>query len=227
MNSMEGGVLPQPPPLLPGDNWWNLDISTWPVDPGSASYIAFINNGGTRHLHPDLGGNAPTADDVNAIYGMPFVVVFGVANSDLVAVQFDYADESDGVNHQTGVSYPFYPIPPQAAAQPQWIEGGDPGNVDLRDSQDRHLLIVDHDRKYLYELYNVFYDSIYGQWQAGSGAFFDLNTNSRRPEGWTSADAAGLAILPGLIRYDEVYDPKRSEIGHAFRVTVRATDGYV
>jgi hypothetical protein len=224
---MEGGVLPQPPPLLPADNWWNLDVSTWPVDPGSASYIAFINNGGTRHLHPDLGGNAPTADDADASYGMPFVVVSGVTNSDLVAVQFDYSDESDGVNHTTGVSYPFYPIPPQAATQPHWIEGGDPGNVDLRDSQDRHLLIVDYDRKYLYELYNVFFDSMQGEWHAGSGAFFDLNTNSRRPEGWTSADAAGLAILPGLIRYDEVYDPNMSEIGHAFRVTVRATDGYV
>ena len=89
-------------------------------------------------------------------------------------------------------------------------------------SSDRHLLIVDRERRYLYELYNVFYDG--SQWRAGSGAFFDLNANGRRPDGWTSADAAGLAILPGLVRYDEVFGP--GEIRHAFRVTVRATNGY-
>jgi hypothetical protein len=72
-------------------------------------------------------------------------------------------------------------------------------------------------------LYNVFYDG--SRWRAGSGAFFDLNSNARRPEGWTSADAAGLAILPGLVRYDEVFGP--DEIRHALRVTVRATNGYV
>ncbi len=118
---------------------------------------------------------------------------------------------------------PFYPIPDEAISQAHWIEGGDPGNVDLRSSSDRHMLIVDRDRRYLYELYNVFYDG--SQWQAGSGAFFDMNSNGRRPDGWTSADAAGLAILPGLVRYDEVFGP--NEIGHALRVTVRATNGYV
>jgi hypothetical protein len=84
-------------------------------------------------------------------------------------------------------------------------------------------LIVDRDNRHLYELFNVFYDG--GQWRAGSGAFFDLSSNARRPEGWTSADAAGLAILPGLVRYDEVVGA--GEIRHAFRVTVRATNGYV
>ena len=155
------------------------------------------------------------------------LLCLGVKTTDLVAVQFDYSDESDGVDHRTGNSFSLYPIPPQAAVQPHWIEGGDPGNLDWRDSQDRHLLIVDYDRRYLYELYNVFYDSLHGRWQAGSGAFFDLNTNQRRPDGWTSADAAGLAILPGLVRFDEVYSPDVPEIDHAFRVTVRATDGYV
>jgi hypothetical protein len=227
MTAVEGGVLPAPMPLLPMDNWWNVDISDWPVDTSSASFIAFINNGGTRRLHPDLGGDAPSSDSPNAIYGMPFVVVSGVTPSDLVSVQFNYSDESDGVDHGTNRSYPFYPIPPGAATQPHWVEGGEPGTVDQRDSQDRHLLIVDSEHKYLYELYKVFYNAAAGQWYAGSGAFFDLNTNQRRPDGWTSADAAGLAILPGLIRYDEVYDPNVPEIGHAFRVTVRATDGYV
>jgi len=86
---------------------------------------------------------------------------------------------------------------------------------------------VDRDRNHLYELFNVYYDSTQGKWFGGSGAFFDMNTNNRRPDTWTSADAAGLAILPGLVRYDEVYDSNVAEIRHAFRVTVRATNGYV
>ena len=224
MNSARGGALPQPLPLFPPDNWWNLDISNWPVDANSANFISFINNGGTRRLHPDFGGNAGTG---NAIYGMPYAIVTDVINADLKAVQFQYSSESDGVDHGTNTSFPFYPIPPEAISQPFWIEGGDPGNVDLRSSQDRHLLIVDQDRNHLYELYNVFYNSTQAKWFAGSGAFFDMNTNNRRPDTWTSADAAGLAILPGLVRYDEVYDATITEIRHAFRVTVRATNGYV
>jgi hypothetical protein len=224
MNSVRGGALPQPLPLFPADNWWNLDISNWPVDSNSSSYVGFINNGGTRRLHPDFGGNAGTGF---SIYGMPYAVVTGVTNADLKAVQFQYSSESDGVDHPTNTSFPFYPIPPEAISQPYWVEGGDPGNVDLRSSQDRHLLIVDRDRNYLYELYNVFYSTSQAKWFAGSGAFFDMNTNNRRPDTWTSADAAGLAILPGLVRYDEVYDPNVTEIRHAFRITVRATNGYV
>ena len=132
-------------------------------------------------------------------------------------------DESDGVNHDTGQSFPFYPIPDEAITQAHWIEGGEPGNVDRRSVSDRHLLIVDRDNRHLYELYNVYYNGT--QWVAGSGAFFNLNANDRRPDGWTSADAAGLAILPGLVRYDEAFGAE--DIQHAFRVTVRATNGYV
>ena len=224
MNSARGGALPQPSPLFPPDNWWNLDISNWPVASNSANYISFINNGGTRRLHPDFGGNARTTF---SIYGMPYATVTNVTSGDLRTVQFQYASESDGVDHATNTSFPFYPIPSEAISQPYWIEGGDPGNIDLRSSQDRHLLIVDRDRNFLYELYNVYYDTTQGKWLAGSGAFFDMNTNNRRPDTWTSADAAGLAILPGLVRYDEVYDPNVTEIRHALRVTVRATNGYV
>ena len=84
------------------------------------------------------------------------------------------------------------------------------------------MLIVDKDNKRLYELFDLAWDG--SKWTAGSGAFFDLQVNGRRPEGWTSADAAGLAILPGLVRYDEVYGP--DEITHAFRVTVRASNSF-
>jgi hypothetical protein len=212
-----GGVIPGPLPIFSSDNWWNLDISTAPVDPASASYVTFI--GPTRTMHPDFGGDVSPGSA--QVYGFPYAVVDSTVT--LRAVQFQYASESDGVDHTTNRSIPFYPIPDEAIAQAHWVEGGDPGNVDLRSSSDRHLLIVDRDHRYLYELYNVFYDG--SQWQAGSGAFFDLNASQRRPDGWTSADAAGLAILPGLVRYDEVFGT--GEIGHALRVTVRATNGYV
>jgi hypothetical protein len=216
--SVANGPLPGPLPLFPADNWWNLDISTAPVDSGSASYLAVINSRSAR-LHPDFGGDVSPGS--TQIYGFPYAVVDGSLTKQ--TVQFQYSTESDGVNHTTDTSVPFYPIPGEAIAQAHWIEGGEPGNVDLRASADRHLLIVDRDNRYLYELYNVFYDGT--AWDAGSGAFFDMKTNGRRPDGWTSADAAGLAILPGLVRYDEVFGP--DEIRHAFRVTVSATNGYV
>jgi hypothetical protein len=96
IDSVRSSPLSQSP-LFPPDNWWNLDISNWPVDPNSSSYIAFINNGGTRRLHPDFGGNAGTTQDPNAIYGFPYAVVSNVTNADLRAVQFAYAGESDGL----------------------------------------------------------------------------------------------------------------------------------
>src|SRR5438477_9127998 len=220
---VEGAAPTVPMPLFPSNNWWNLDISSAPVDANSANYIAFINNGGTRHLHPDFGGEvSPGSVD---IYGMPYAIVDG--SQPKQAVTFNYWDESDGVNYSTRQGIPFYPIPAQAITQPHWIEGGAPGNVDQRSQQDRHLLIIDCTNNYLYELYNVYYDATQSQWQGGSGAFFDMNTNNRRPDGWTSADAAGLAILPGLVRYDEAWNAAVTDIGHAFRVTVRATNGYV
>ncbi len=213
---VQGGSLPSP--LFPADNWWNLDISAAPVDTNSAAFINFINSGSVKRMHPDCGGDASPGSA--EIYGFPYIVVDGTQSKK--SVSFLYADESDGVDHATGQSYPFYPIPDEAITQPHWIEGGWPGNVDRRDT-DRHMLVVDRDNQYLYELWNVFYDG--SRWQAGSGAFFDMKTNNRRPDGWTSADAAGLAVLPGLMRYDEVYGT--DEIRHAFRVTVRATNGYV
>ena len=220
---VEGATPPAPLPLFPSDNWWNADISAAPVDGGSASYIAFINNGGTRRLHPDFGGEAsPGSVDV---YGMPYAIVNG--SQPKQAVTFDYWDESDGVDMATGQGIPFYPIPSQAATQQHWVEGGAAGNVDQRTQADRHLFVIDCTNRYLYELYNVYFNSSQAKWYAGSGAFFDLNANNRRPDGWTSADAAGLAIFPGLVRYDEAWNGAIADIGHAFRVTVRATNGYV
>ena len=202
-------------PVFPSDNWWNTDIRDAPVDPGSANFIAFI--GGTRKLHPDFGGEESPGS--TAIYGFPYAVVDGTQARKTVV--FDYDDESDGNGQQ------FYPIPTQAITQAHWVEGGAPGNIDQRGDNDRHLLMVDCGNHTLYELYNVWYDASQSQWHAGSGAFFDLARNDRRPDGWTSADAAGLAIFPGLVRYDEAANPDVQEINHALRVTLRASNGYV
>src|SRR6476660_5497000 len=190
--------------LLPPDNWWNQDISTAPVDSQSDAYISFI--GRTRGAHPDFGPPP---------YGIPYV---GVSATQVrVPVTFvDYGDESDiGFRGENG-----YPLPDSARSQPNFIEGGVPGGGT---SGDRHLLIVDRDRWVLFELFGARWDASRNRWEAGSGAVFDLSSNTRRPEGWTSADAAGLAILPGLVRYDEAI----RGINHALRVTVRATNGYV
>ncbi len=212
-----GGTLPQPLPLFPPDNWWNLDVSQAPLDPNSQSFIGFI--GSTRRLHPDWGGSAGDPGNPNAIYGLPYIVVPG--SQPLVPVTFvDYGDESDaGAPGRP----PGYPIPEQAKTQGGWIEGGDPGSVPP--DGDRHMLIVDRDNRILYELYRAHWNTAANRWEAGSGAVFPLTTNRRRPEGWTSADAAGLAILPGLVRFDEAFGTE--PIRHAFRFTVRATNGYV
>jgi hypothetical protein len=135
-----------------------------------------------------------------------------------VAVTFvDYGSESDpGYRGENG-----YPVPDAARSQPNYVEGGAPGGGS---NGDRHLLIVDRDRWVLFELFAARWNASLSRWEAGSGAVFDLASNTRRPEGWTSADAAGLAILPGLVRYDEA---ARGPVRHAFRVTVRSTNGYV
>ena len=208
-----GGALPQPLPLFPPGNWWNADISAAPVDSNSSAFI--VDVGATRGMHPDFGGDS--GDPSAPIYGMPYIVVSG--SQPLLPVTFDYDDESDVAAPGRP---PGYPIPEEAKTQQKWIEGGLAGN-DANADGDRHMLLVDRDNRMLYELYALHWTG--SQWTAGSGATFALDSNARRPEGWTSADAAGLAILPGLIRYDEVYGGV--PIRHAFRLTVRHTNGYV
>lgn len=143
-------------------------------------------------LHPDFGANWKGAP-----FGIPYVVVSG--DTPKVPVTFRYADESDPGP---------YPIPKNAP-----IEGGPQGEGD------RHILVVDRDNWRLYELFHAFPET--SGYRAGSGAIFDLGSNKQRPAGWTSADAAGLPIFPGLVRYDEVEVQK--EIRHALRFTARRT----
>lgn len=144
-------------------------------------------------MHADFGSGLWEGGPI----GIPITVVRGTQAR--LRVAFEYADESDKGP---------YPIPKSVA-----IEGGPGGDGD------RHALIVDRDRCRLYELFDL-NPTAGGGWRAGSGAVFDLRSNKLRPAGWTSADAAGLPILPGLARYDEV---ARGRIGHALRFTVERT----
>src|SRR5689334_14277734 len=153
--------------------------------------------GATRGIHPDFG----TVYE-GAPIGIPYVTVPG--SQPRVGVAFDYDDESDPGP---------YPIPPDAP-----IEGG------AQSDGDRHVLVIDRDNCILYELFYA-YRQANGTWEAGSGAIYDLRSNALRPAGWTSADAAGLPIFPGLVRYDEV---TAGEIAHATRFTAPQTqDTYV
>ena len=213
------GTLPSPLPLFPPDNWWNVDISAAPVDTNSTNFINFI--GANVGLHPDFGGDS-LDDPPPAIYGMPYISVPGTQPLVPVTWVTPWGESDDGFPGQ-----PIgYPIPEEVKTQAKWIEGGHPGNADPETTDgDRHILIVDRDKRILYELYRAFWNPTANRWEADSGAIYSLDSNHRRPEGWTSADAAGLAILPGLLRYDEVFgaDP----IKHALRFTVFPTKGHV
>jgi hypothetical protein len=201
--------------VFPATNWWNTDISAAPIDPGSAAFINFVtgrtasNPTAIRRVHPDFGPSP---------YGIPYVVVSG--DQPLVRPFWTaYGDESD----EGAAGRPLgYPIPAEAKTQSGFIEGGVVGGgLD----GDRHLLVVDRDNWLLFETGGTRWNAAAGRWEATGGAIFNLARDDRRPETWTSADAAGLAIFPGLVRYDEAYGT--SEIRHAFRVTVRSTNGYV
>jgi hypothetical protein len=176
--------------LFPPDNPWNQDISNAPLDPNSARLIAAI--GSDDRLHPDFGTVYRGVPN-----GIPYIVVAGsqpMATINLTS----FAGESDRGP---------YPVPRNAP-----IEGGP--NSD----GDRHVLVIDRDNWKLYEMFRAFPNSD-GSWRAASGAIFDLKSNALRPDGWTSSDAAGLPIFPGLVRYDEVFEQR--EIRHALRFTVK------
>jgi hypothetical protein len=176
--------------IFPKSNPWNRRVDRLPVAANSAEIIGSM--GTERGLHADFGSGLWEGAPI----GIPITVVGrGTPKSRL---SFEYADESDRGP---------YPIPRGVP-----IEGG------YRSDGDRHALIVDRDSCKLYELFAL-YPRGRG-WRAGSGAIWNLRSNRLRPAGWTSADAAGLPILPGLARYDEV---RRGVIDHALRFTVRRT----
>jgi len=189
------------PPLIagcqvfPADHIWNVRVDTLPVDASSEAYKSSI--GLDSGLHPDFGSGVwPPGSD--SPIGIPFVEVPGTQTP--VPISFLYDDESDPGP---------YPIPPNAP-----IEGGP--NSD----GDRHVLVLERDGCILYEVYYAFPENGGASWSGDSGAIFDLASYSLRPATWTSADAAGLPILPGLVRYDEVAS---GEILHALRFTAPDT----
>jgi hypothetical protein len=178
-------------PVFPASNPWNERVDTLPVAAGSDATVAAI--GYSTGVHADFGSGLWEGAPI----GIP--ITYATKKTPRSRVSFDYADESDKGP---------YPIPKSVA-----IEGG--GSSD----GDRHALIVDSSSCKLYELFAL-YPKAGGGWKAGSGAIWSLTSNKLRPAGWTSADAAGLPILPGLARYDEV---ARGRIDHALRFTVQRT----
>jgi len=178
--------------VFPVNNYWHADISKLPVNRHSSQWLSHMSPG--SELHPDFG---PSYGAQPVPYGIPYTVV-GHSHA-RVHVHFTYADESDNVGYPLGSD--------------SKVEGG--ANAD----GDRHVLIVDRGTCRLYELYDVHHAN--GRWTAGSGATWSLTSNKLRPAGWTSADAAGLPILPGLLRLDEV---KAGHVDHAIRFTTNVTD---
>ena len=183
--------------LFPRDNAWNQRVDQAPVHPRSDAIVRSIGLG--EGLHPDFGSGRYEGRPI----GIPYTTVS--KRQRRVRVSFEYADESDRGP---------YPIPRDAP-----VEGGRSADGD------RHVIVVDRDACRLYELYAAYPRSGGRSWRAGSGAIWNLRSNRRRPAGYTSADAAGLPILPGLARYEEV---RRGRIDHALRFTVsRSRRAYV
>jgi hypothetical protein len=177
--------------VFPADNVWHADISKLPVNKHSAAWLRSMA-AGTTDLHPDFGPSGGFP------YGIPYTVV-GSAHPK-VRVHFRYAGESDKGPYPFGTDTP--------------IEGG------RNATGDRHAIMIDKSTCVLYELYDARYRSG-GRSTAGSGAIWNLGSNRLRPAGWTSADAAGLPIFPGLLRVDEV--EKRGVVNHAIRFTAQHT----
>jgi hypothetical protein len=178
--------------VFPANNPWNQRVDSLPVAANSAAIVNAI--GADQGMHADFGSGLYNGGPI----GIPYTTVG--RGQHRVHVAFDFRDESDKGT---------YPIPKNAP-----IEGG------RGSSGDRHVIVVDRSACKLYELYSAYPVNGGASWKAGSGAIWSLRSNHLRPKTWTSADAAGLPILPGLARYDEV---KRGSINHALRFTVSRT----
>ncbi|PWU02739.1 MAG: hypothetical protein C5B52_04720 [Bacteroidetes bacterium] len=177
--------------IFPSDNPWNEDVSGKPVDSYSAQIISII---ASSQLKADFGSGLWDGAPI----GIPYSVVCGSQQKSSVTFRSNSYDGNYGDESDPGP----YAIPLDAA-----IEGNGTG--------DAHVISVDKDNGILYELYNASLNN--GHWEASSGAIFDLNSNQLRTDGWTSADAAGLPIFPGLVRYEEIL---KGSINHAIRFTL-------
>ena len=196
-----GGLAAAQPPtvgncsVFPAGNIWNTRIDQLPVSPNSSTWVNTI--GASAHLHPDFGSGLYNGEPI----GIPYVTVPGTQTK--YPATFTYQSESDPGPYAIPLSAP--------------IEGGSSS------TGDRHVISVDTDNCILYEIYAAYPQT--ASWQGGSGAIFNLLSDALRPASWTSADAAGLPIFPGLVRYDEIV---AGQIRHAIRFTVPQTqDTYV
>ena len=176
---------------FPANNYWHADISHLPTSSRSAQWLSHMST--SRRLHPDFG---PSYGD-GPNYGIPVTVVSG--SHARVPVRFRYASESDKVNYPLGTD--------------TQIEGGRNSGGDM------HAVVVDRDHCRVFETWSTTVSG--GKWSAGSGATWSLRSNALRKDGWTSADAAGLPILPGLLRWNEVH---AGYVDHAIRFTTDVTD---
>src|SRR5438552_13581855 len=182
-------------PAFPANSWWHADVSKLPIHPRSDQWMSHMSP--TRDLHPDFGKSYGAQP---APYGIPITVVSSA--HDKVRVRFDIASQSDQVRYPLGLDI--------AVEGGQWKSG------------DRHTIVVDKDTCRLYETWLTRPPATPGaRWRAGSGATWHLDSNALRPAGWTSADAAGLPILPGLLTYEEV---AAHAVDHAIRFTTDTTD---
>ena len=177
-------------PVLPADNIWNTPVDQFPVSAISSTWVTTI--GSTKTVHADFGSGVYDGAPI----GIPYVTVPGTQTK--YPATFTYADESDPGPYAVPLNAP--------------IEGGS------QSTGDRHALAIDTDHCILYELYAAYPQA--ASWSAGAGAIFNLLSNALRPSGWTSTDAAGLPVFPGLLRYDEI---AAGEIRHAIRFTVPQT----
>jgi hypothetical protein len=190
-NTPEADAILSTLQVFPKDNPWNENISDRPVHPDSDKIVDAV--GRTLRFRWN--------------HDMSFIIV--PPDQPKVPVHFEYKDESDPGP---------YPVPDNAPLEGWPVHGGPLDKLQREGQGDRHVIMVDPAAKKLYELFHTFRTD--KGWKASSGAIFDLTSNSLRPDGWTSADAAGLPIFPAVVRYDEV---ARGEITHALRVTVRKT----
>lgn len=177
---------------FPSSNLWNTNIASAAVDANSSTIISGL---GSSALHPDFSNVA------DGSYGIPYVVVDSSVTPGVNVAMETYPDQSD---------ITLYPIPSSAPIE------GQPANCSV--SGDQHVLILDKNKCWLYETYGT--QLCNGSWSASNGAIWDLTNTEHRPYGWTSSDAAGLPVFPGLVRYDEV---TAGAINHAIRMTVNNT----
>jgi hypothetical protein len=209
--------------LFPTNNPWNQDISGAPVAANSASIISAI--GGSRTIHPDWGTDSPT-NGTSPLYGIPYNIVHGNSTAKVSVMIDDYAGESDIIPA---------PIPTNAVIEGDYQNGPNTNGPGYNAPQrgDSHLLIWDEDNNIAYEFYgaarpsdpNLIDENSHtdGKWHAAQETFWNYNTNDFRPLGYTSADAAGLSILTGLVRPDEglpVSQGGQGAINHALRMTL-------